>query len=95
MGGVDPLHRLSSNLSAILCLGINHTNPQINLRPLLDNTNIPLRVIQTNTAREGGVPSGQKPDRFPVHTHLHKNTGMGTGPHSLPPSPDVCFPTAP
>lgn len=52
--GCRPTTQLNSNLSAILCLRINHTNPLINLRLLLDNTNISLRVIPTNTLREGG-----------------------------------------
>lgn len=70
--GCRPTTQLNSNLSAILCLRINHTNPLINLRLLLDNTNIPLRVIPTNTLREGGVSSGWNTDRFPVPMHAHK-----------------------
>lgn len=93
MGGIDPLHWLSSNLSAVLCFGINQTNPLINLRLLLDNTNIPLRVIQTNTFRDRGVPSGCKTYHFHVRTYPHKNMCMGTAPHPL--TPRCLLPTAP
>lgn len=70
---MGPPHRLSCNLSAVPCFGINQTNPLINLKPLLDNSTIPLRVIRTNTFREGS------PERLGSRQLLgyrppHKNT---------------------
>lgn len=94
MGAVDPPHRLSSKLSAVLCLEINHTNPLINLRPLLDNTNIPLRVIQTNTLREGGAPSGWKTDCFHVCMHPRKNTCRALAPQLSAPDPQLPAPNS-
>ena len=87
MGSVDPPRRLSSKLSAALCLGINHTNPLTNLRPLLDNTNSPLQVIQAKASREQGRgdPAGSRAAGLRVRPR--ENTCA----HGLrAPRPDVC-----
>lgn len=91
MGSVDPPRRLSSKLSAALCLGINHTNPLINLRPLLDDTNSPLQVIQAKTSREQerGEPRGAREQlAFTCAVRPRENTCAQTA--RPPPRPDVC-----
>lgn len=84
-------HTATELCSVVLRFGINQTNPSINLRLLLDNTNIPFRVIQANAPRMG-APSGWKADLLPAPTRLHENTHMGTAPGT---HPRCLFPTAP
>ena len=88
MGSVDPPRRLSSKLSTALCLGINHTNPLINLRPLLDNTNSPLQVIQAKTSREQGRgnPAGWRAAGLRVRVHPVRARARSL----RAPRPDVC-----
>ena len=91
MGSVDPPRRLIAKLSAALCLRINHTNPLINPRSLLDNTNSPLQVIQAKTSREqgrGGAPRGSRAGGFHVHVRPRESTCALTA--CPPPRPDVC-----